>query len=75
MGLVVSLPRGQLPVWQEFWQKHKAKEFQLITVAMDAQGPKLARRYVEQADASYISLVDQNGVLTELYNFKAIPNA
>ncbi len=41
---------------------------------MDAQGPALARQYARIADATYPVLVDQEGLLSSLYGFRAIPN-
>ena len=41
---------------------------------MDAQGPGLARRYARAADATYTVLLDQEGLLSSLYDFRAIPN-
>jgi hypothetical protein len=41
---------------------------------MDAQGPERARHYAQAAHATYPVLVDQEGVLSSLYGFRAIPN-
>lgn len=41
---------------------------------MDAQGPEIVRHYARAAHATYPVLVDQEGVLSSLYGFRAIPN-
>ena len=41
---------------------------------MDAQGPKLARDHARVAGATYPVLVDEEGLLSSLYGFRAIPN-
>lgn len=41
---------------------------------MDAQGPTLARHHAQAAGATYPVLVDEEGVLSSLYGFRAIPN-
>jgi hypothetical protein len=63
-----------LPVWQRFCETHKERGIEVVTVAMDAGGPDLARRYAREAGATYPVLVDTEGVLATLYGFRAIPN-
>jgi hypothetical protein len=41
---------------------------------MDAQGPERPRPYVEEAGATFKTVVDASNALGELYGFKAIPN-
>ncbi len=41
---------------------------------MDAQGAEKARPYVEKANAQFITVVDEENLLGQLYGFKAIPN-
>ena len=41
---------------------------------MDVQGAGKARPYLERANASFTTLIDEYGVLAEKYGFKAIPN-
>lgn len=43
-------------------------------MAMDAEGPDLARRYARAAGATYPVLVDAEGLLATRYGFRAIPN-
>ena len=41
---------------------------------MDAQGAEKARPFVEKANAKFITVVDEENLLGQLYGFKAIPN-
>lgn len=41
---------------------------------MDAQGPDRVRHYAQEASATYPVLVDEEGSLSALYDFLAIPN-
>ena len=62
-------------MWQEFYAKHKNQGIEVVTVAMDAQGADRARPYVEEAGAAYTTLVDEDNLLSRLFDFKAVPNA
>ena len=44
-------------------------------MALDAQGAEKARPYVEEAGATYTTLVDEDNLLSRLLDFKAVPNA
>ena len=66
--------REQLPVWQEFYQRHKDQGVEVLSVAIDAQGPEKARPYVEKAKVDFVTVVDEENELSQLYGFKAIPN-
>jgi hypothetical protein len=63
-----------LPVWQQFYDKYHGKGIEILSVAMDAQGAEKARPYVEKANAQFITVVDEENLLGQLYGFKAIPN-
>ncbi len=41
---------------------------------MDAQGPDRPRPYVEQAGATFETVVDRENLLGSLYGFRAVPN-
>ena len=41
---------------------------------MDVQGAEKARPYVEKANATFTTVVDEVNALSQLYGFKAIPN-
>ena len=46
----------------------------MLSVAIDAQSADVPRRFVEQAGATFTTVIDQANVLSDLYGFKAIPN-
>ncbi len=66
--------RDQLTAWESFYQKHKSDTFELIAVAMDGQGVEFVRPFVEQARASFLTVVDSADGLWDLYGFDLIPN-
>ena len=43
-------------------------------MAIEAQGPEKARPYVENAHASFTTVIDEENLLGQLYGYKAIPN-
>lgn len=63
-----------MPVWQQFYEANKEAGVEVLTVAMDAQGPERPRPYVERAGATFETVVDQGNLLGGLYGFKAVPN-
>jgi hypothetical protein len=67
--------REQLPVWQQFYTKHKAAGVEVLSVAVDAQGPDKARPFVEKASPDFPTVVDQTNLLSRIFGFKAVPNA
>jgi tetratricopeptide (TPR) repeat protein len=63
-----------LPGWQAFTLKHQNENFELISVAMDAQGPEVVRPFMEKANATFTTVVDSADGLWDLYGFDLIPN-
>lgn len=49
-------------------------DFMIVAVAMDAD-VEAARPWVEAAEPSYVTLVDENHTLSELYNMVNVPQA
>jgi hypothetical protein len=47
---------------------------EVLSVAMDAQGAERARPYVDKARATFVTVVDEENMLGQLYGFRAIPN-
>ena len=66
--------REQLPVWQKFYQAHRNQDFEILAIAMDAQGADVARRYTEEAGAEFATAVDRTQGLWQLYGFDVVPN-
>ena len=46
---------------------------EILAVAIDAQGAKVVRPWVERAGATYKVVVDQENVLGQRYGLKAVP--
>ena len=46
----------------------------MVSVAIDAQGPEVAKPYLTKAGATFVSLIDQTNLLSGLLGFKAVPN-
>ncbi|MBM3948456.1 MAG: tetratricopeptide repeat protein [SAR202 cluster bacterium] len=63
-----------MPGWQQFYQKHRASGIELLSVALDAHGAGRAEPYLRQAKAEFVTVVDEQNLLGDLYGFKAIPN-
>jgi tetratricopeptide (TPR) repeat protein len=66
--------REQLPVWQEFYEAHQNDNFEILAIAMDAQGAEVARRFTEAAGVRFPAAVDRAQGLWELYGFNVVPN-
>ncbi len=52
----------------------KHRNFMVIAVAMDAR-PDAARPFIEEAAPTYVSLIDRNHHLADLYNMVNVPQA
>lgn len=65
-----------MPVWQQIYESQNLADagVEILSVAMDAQGAEFARPFVEKAQAEFLTLVDRENLLGQLYRFKAIPN-
>ena len=61
-------------MWQQFYEEHQDEDFEVLAVAMDGQGAERARPYVEQAGATYTTVVDTEAVTGQLYGFKTVGN-
>jgi hypothetical protein len=61
-------------VWQQFVERNRDTGFQFVSIAADAQGVEAARPWVEQAGATFPTVVDADNALAALYDYKLIPN-
>ena len=52
----------------------KGKEVDLISVAIDIQGPKVVKPYVDKVNPSFVTVVDEENVLGRSCGFKTVPN-
>jgi tetratricopeptide (TPR) repeat protein len=66
--------RAQLPVWQSFYEKHKADNFQIVGIAMDAASPENARKFYQEAGVTFLRGVDRADALWATLGFGVVPN-
>ena len=52
----------------------KSKNADILSVAVDLQGPEKARPYHEQAGAEFVTVVDEENSLARVFGYRAIPN-
>lgn len=62
-----------LPGWQAIYQQLKDKNFEIISVAEDTGGLKDAGKIITDANPSYTVLVDQDHLVSKLYNMVNVP--
>jgi peroxiredoxin len=65
--------RNDLPKWQKFYEQHRTRNFEILSVAVDVQGPKVVRPYVEKAGVTFTVAVDQTDVLGRAFGLKLTP--
>lgn len=65
--------RNDLPAWQAFYQKHRDHNFEILSVAVDVQGAKVVRPFVEKADVTFTVAVDEADVLGRAFGLKLTP--
>jgi tetratricopeptide (TPR) repeat protein len=65
--------RNDLPVWQDFYQKHRSSDFEILSIAVDVQGASVVKPYVEKAGVKFAVGVDTADVLGQAFGLKAIP--
>ena len=63
-----------MPVWQQHYSDIKAGGAELLSVAVDLQGPDLPRIYHDEAAAEFVTVVDEENILARLFGYRAIPN-
>ena len=62
-----------MPVWQQFYDNNQDANFEILSVALDAQGPEKPRPFAEKAGCEFTTIVDEENLLGQLYGFKAVP--
>jgi hypothetical protein len=61
-------------VWRELRDELHPRGFELVTVALDTVGAAAARPWIERAEPSHPSLIDQAHVLDELFGIVNVPS-
>jgi tetratricopeptide (TPR) repeat protein len=62
-------------VWQKLSDELKDQGFMVITVAMESRGNDAARGPIRRAKSTYVSLIDRDHLVAELYNMLNVPQA
>ena len=52
----------------------KAQNAEILSIAVDLQGPEKSRPYHEQAGAKFTTVVDEENSLARVFGYRAIPN-
>jgi len=60
-------------VWQRAWNE-RSRTFQLLGVALEAQGDKYIRPFVAEHRIDFPMLIDRNGVLGASLGFRMVPS-
>ena len=63
-----------MPGWQHFAEGHCGTNFELVFVAVEHTGPEAARSFVEAAGLTFPTIIDEQGALSRLFDFKVVPN-
>ncbi|AQQ53435.1 TlpA disulfide reductase family protein [Planococcus lenghuensis] len=61
-----------MPGWQQFYEQHQDKDFTILSVAVDGQGPDVVRPHTE--GTTFTTVVDNNNELVNAFGFKVVPN-
>jgi tetratricopeptide (TPR) repeat protein len=62
-------------VWQKLYAELKDQNFMVISVAMESRGNETARGPIEKSKSTYVSLIDTNHLVADLYNMVNVPQA
>ena len=60
-------------MWQKFYEKHRGRDFELLSIAVDVQGPTVVRPYVQKFGVSFPVAVDTADVFGRAFDLTAIP--
>jgi hypothetical protein len=61
-------------VWQDLRSRLHPRGLEIVTVALDLEGPSAAKEFVEAAHAEHPSLIDERHVVDELFGVVNVPN-
>ncbi len=64
-----------VPVWQRIYEEINDPKFVLICVAEDTGGEAAAGPIFDAAQPTYVQVVDENHVVSSLFNFVNVPSA
>ena len=55
-------------------EQYGGDDFEIVAVAMDAQGANKPRPFMQKAGATFTCLLDSENLLAKTFGFKAVPN-
>ena len=64
-----------MPVWQQLYDELKDYGFMVFAVAMDSRGAEAAKPWIDAANSTYVSVIDAEHRLADLYNMVNVPEA
>lgn len=65
--------RAEIPMFQNYYEKYKDKDFVIVGVSMD-NNAELARRFMENFGVTYINVLGDRKVATQ-YNARGLPTS
>lgn len=66
--------RTDLPLWQALRSRLHPKGLEIVTVALDTEGPEAARPWIEKAHPQHPSLIDVGHRVDALFGVVNVPN-
>lgn len=63
-----------MPGWRRFLEEHQDDGFEILSVALDHEGPEAARPFAEAGGPDITTVVDDKGLLSAHYQFQVVPN-
>lgn len=62
-------------MWQALYDEVKDADFMIIAVAEESRGADTAREWIEAAQPGYVTLIDREHHVADLYNMVNVPQA
>ena len=60
-------------MWQKFYQQHRGENFEILSIAVDVQGPAVVRPFTEKFGVTFPVTVDSADVLGQAFGLTIIP--
>ncbi|WP_282155417.1 TlpA disulfide reductase family protein [Cytobacillus gottheilii] len=61
-----------MPGWQDFYERHRNQDFELLSVSVDIQGAEAVKPYVK--NTSFQTVIDADNSLANHLGFNMVPN-
>ncbi len=63
----------EMPSMQQLYEDHEGKDFEIVAVSLDSEGPDVVREFVEKYDLTFVVLHDRRGKVKETYKTTGVP--